>query len=264
MKKTILIGVAVLFVVIVGVGVYLYMSAGTLVKTAVETYGPQYTKTEVRVGGVGASLLGGEVTISDFFIGNPQGFKTPHAFQVGTVRVVVDSGSLTSDLVRIKEITIDRPDVIYELGGGGSNLQTIQKNVAAAAGTGGKSAAKPAAKESAGPKVIIDHVYVKNAKAAVSMGMLGGKVVPLPIPDLHLTDIGKKENGATFSEAADQVMTAISRSASAAASKIDLGDLKKQAEELSKGVGGAVGDVGKGAGGAVDDVTKGVKGLFGK
>ena len=254
MKKIIGFAVLAIVAVIAAAFIYLSMNYSSIVKAGVETYGPQYTKTKVGLGGVDASLLAGEISINDFLIGNPKGFKTSHAFRVGTVKVAVDLGSLTGDTIHIKEIVIDAPDIIYELGAGGSNLQTIQKNVSQASGTGAGKAAKDDGGE--GPKVIIDNLYIRNAKVALSAGMLGGKKIPVPVPDIHLKDIGKDSKdgkGASLSEAAAKVMDAITGSVTKSASAINLDAIKKQTEGLTKGLDGST----KG-------VTEGIKGLFGK
>ncbi len=254
LKKIIGFAVIAIVVVIAAAFIYLSMNYSSIVKAGVETYGPQYTKTKVELGGVDASLLAGEISINDFLIGNPKGFKTSHAFKVRTVKVVVDLGSLTGETIHIKEIVIDAPDIIYELGSGGSNLQTIQKNVSQASGTGAGKAAKDDGGE--GPKVIIDNLYIRNAKVALSAGMLGGKKIPVPVPDIHLKDIGKDSKdgkGASLGEAAAKVMDAITGSVTKSASAINLDAIKKQTEGLIKGLDGAT----KG-------VTEGIKGLFGK
>lgn len=253
MKKFILIAVAAIVAVVVGAIVFVGSNIDGIVKNGVETYGPRFTGSQVRLGGVSWSIMGGEVTVNEFFLGNPQGFKTAHAFKVSRIKVVVDAASLTSDTVRIKEIVIDAPDIIYEMGGGSSNLQAIQNNVNKAAG-GGKSSSK-----SDGPskKVVIDNLYVRNAKAALSAGMLGGKVIPLPVPDIHLKDIGKKENGTSMGEATKQLLDEITKSATSAAGKIDI-------KGMTEGASKAVGDAAKGAGDAMKGVGDQLKGIFGK
>ena len=253
-KKIIGFAVLAIVAVVAAAFIYLSMNYSSIVKAGVESQGPKFTKTEVALGGVGVSPFSGEISINDFLVGNPKGFKTSHAFKVSTVKVAVDLGSLTGETIHINEIVIDAPDIIYELGGGGSNLQTIQKNVTQASGGGKGKAAKDGGGE--GPKVIIDNLYIRNVKAALSAGMLGGKTVPVPVPDIHLKDIGKDSKdgkGASLGEASAKVMDELTGSITKAASAINLDGIKKQAEELTKGAG----DGAKG-------VTDGIKGLFGK
>lgn len=129
LKKIIGFTVLAIVVVIAAAFIYLSMNYSSIVKAGVESQGPKFTKTEVSLGGVKASPFAGEISINDFLVGNPKGYKTSHAFKVGTVKVAVDLGSLTGETIHINEIVIDAPDIIYELGGGGSNLQTIQKKI---------------------------------------------------------------------------------------------------------------------------------------
>ncbi len=254
MKKIIGFAVLAMVVIITAVFITFSMNYSSIVKAGVESYGPKFTKTEVALGGVDASPFAGEISINDFLVGNPKGFKTSHAFKVRAIKMTVDLGSLTGETIHIKEIVIDAPDIIYELGSGGSNLQTIQRNVAqASGGSGGK---EKAAKEGGGPKVIIDNLYIRNVKVALSAGILGGKKIPVPVADIHLKDIGKDSKdgkGVSLGEAAAKVMDEITGSITKAAAAINVGDIKKQAEELIKGAGGA-------AKSAID----GIKGLFGK
>ncbi len=256
LKKVIGFAVLAIVAVIAAAFIYLSMNYSSIVKAGVESHGPRFTKTEIALGGVEVSPFAGEISIEEFLVGNPKGFKTSHAFKVRTVKVVVDLGSLTGETIHIKEIVIDAPDIIYELGGGGSNLQTIQKNVAQASGGGGGKGKATKADGGEGPKVVIDNLYIRNVKVALSAGILGGKKVPVPVPDIHLKDIGKDSKdgkGASLGEAAAKVMDEITGSVTKAASAIDLDGIKKQAEELTKG-----------AGGGAKGLTDSIKGLFGK
>lgn len=258
--KKILIGVAVVLVIVAGAVIYLGSNLDGIVKAGVEKYAPRYTGTDVRLGSVESSLFGGEVTVNDFFLGNPEGYQTPHAFKVNSVKVAVDTETVMSDVIHIREIIIDGPDIIYELKGTASNLQAIQKNVSRAAGAGGKQESTETTtptEQRAGKKVVIDNLYVRNTQAALSSDMLGGKVVPLPVPDIHLTDIGKKSNGATMAEASKQVMDSITNAVANAAQKIDLKGMAEDAQKMMD-------DAGKDAQEQMKGMEEQLKGLFGK
>lgn len=265
MKKVLSFTALGLIGLLVAIAAYLYFSFSTLVKSGVETYAPRYTGTAVQLGGVQASLWGGSVAINDFLIGNPAGFNTSHAFRVGTVSVIVDRGSLRSDVIRIREIVIDRPDIIYELGGGSSNLQTIQNNVQAAAGAPGtRPAQEAAAPPSEGRKVVIENLHIRNAQVALSAGMLQGRRIPLPVPDLHLTGLGEKENGVLMADVARQVMDRLTSSITGAASGIDLKGLVPDTEAIQREVERATDGVRREVEGALEGIGGGVQGLFGR
>lgn len=262
LKKIIGFGVLLIILVVGGAFIYLSMNYSSIVKAGVETYGPQFTQTSVGIDGVKVSPFAGEVSLQEFLVGNPKGYKTSHAFKVGEVKVSVDLGSLTSNVVRIREIVIDSPDVIYELGGpAGSNLQTIQQNVAKASGPSTGGQAKPASGE--GRKVIIDNLYIRKPKVALSAGVLAGKTVEVPVPDIHLKDIGKDAKGGqgvTMADATEKVMNELMAQITKAAKGINIDAIKKQVEGLAKGTG----DMTKGVGDATKGVTDSLKGMFGK
>ena len=87
MKKWIFIGLGTIVVIVAVVVLVGLSNLGPIIKNAVNTYGPQITKTELHVADVSVSILSAEAKIKSFFLGNPQGFKTPSAVQVGSVFV---------------------------------------------------------------------------------------------------------------------------------------------------------------------------------
>jgi hypothetical protein len=136
-----------------------------------------------------------------------------------------------------------KPDITYEHKSGGSNLDVIQRNAESYVATktaefgGGKDEKKDAGKP--GKKLIIENFYLKDAKANVSAEILKGKTMSVPVPDLHLTDIGKKTNGATAGEAAKQIISAITSSVTKAASSI-FGGVVEGVKKGAEAVGGAI------------------------
>ena len=58
-------------------------------------------------------------------VGNPEGFKTAGLFDLGAVSVDVDNSTLLSDVIVIKEISIDGLALTYEQGLRGSNLGAL-------------------------------------------------------------------------------------------------------------------------------------------
>lgn len=107
-KKLFIIGLVVLVLVIGGV-VILFLSLNRVIRSAVETYGPQATKSEVKLGSVNVSPFSGQASLSNLVVGNPQGFKAPSAFKLGGMRVALEVRSLLSDTVAIHDIVIRAP-----------------------------------------------------------------------------------------------------------------------------------------------------------
>ena len=92
---------------------------------------------------------------------------------------------------------------------------------------------------------------------------MAGKKVEVPVPDIHLKDIGKDAKGGegvTMADAAEKVMDELMAQVTKAAKGINVDAIKKQVEGLTKGTG----DMTKGVGDATKGVTEGLKGMFGK
>lgn len=264
MLKKILIGIAaivVVLVVAVGGGLYyVYSNLDSIVKAAIESYGGDATQTEVSVKDVKLSLTSGEGTISGLIVGNPKGFSTPESLSLGSVSVKVDPASVTKMPVVIKEVVITAPSITYERGASTGNLEAIQQNVTRYAGVNqSEPAAKPASGGKEEPKFIIENLYVRDGKIAISHTALQGRTLSSGLPTIHLKDIGKDKGGASPAEVADKVLGAITQQASKIAS-VDLdkalGQLKGVVGQQLQGVGGQV----QGAPAAVSDRLQGILG----
>jgi hypothetical protein len=250
MKRLLVIGVVIVVLIVAGLG-FLYLSLGRLVRSAVETYGPKVTKSEVRLGDVDVSLLSGNAQLSGLVVGNPQGFKTPSAFKLGAMRVSLDIRSLMSDTVAIREILISAPEVTYELGPGGSNLTALQKNVEQFTGGGGKPGSEKPQAQAGGRRVIIDRLRVEKAKLNVSAGPVPGEPVSLSLPDIELKDIGKGGQGASLASVVEKVLGEVNRNAAKAVANIDVKGLAEKARKEAEGA-------------ATAGAKEKLKGIFGK
>ncbi|MGD9046061.1 MAG: hypothetical protein PVG06_20290 [Desulfobacterales bacterium] len=271
MKKWIFIGLGAIIVILIVVVVVGISKLGPIIKMAVNTYGPKITDTELRVDDVGISIFSAEAKLKKFFLGNPQGFKSPSAMKVGSIYVDVDEGSITQNPIIINRVEIAGPEITYEKRGGTDNfksiLNNVQKNVPK-----GESAKKEPAKEGPGKKLIINDFIIKNGKVNLAVeipgGVLGEKEVKADLPDIHLKDLGKKKGGASAAEVAKEIFAALYGKLKSPAVMGALNDqLKKlgvgSIDELEKAAKGAT-DVVKDAGKKAEGVTDTVKGLFQK
>jgi hypothetical protein len=230
--RTVILGVAALAMVAVAAGAWwLYASRDALIKRAVEHYGPQVTGVSVNVKAVKLEPIEGRGTISGLEIGNPPGFSTARALTLGEMRLAIDPSTLRSDVVHIREISLEAPNITYERGAQGDNLGAIQKHIESQLpkskpGAAGKDAASPER------KFIVDHVQVRGAKVNY------GGTVTVGMPDLHLRDLGKRTNGATAAQIADQIWKEVTRMAinRAPAALEGLRDKAKDAVDRARGL----------------------------
>ena len=246
---------AVVVIAIVGAVVFIYSNLDSIVKDAVEEFGPQFTGVSVKLAKVELSPENGQGKLTGLIVGNPKGYNTPSAFQLGSISMNIDISSLTSDTIIIKSIVIDKPDVTYEFGDGGSNVDVIGKNVEKAAG--GSGAKQEEKKGGSGKKMIVESLVVSNGQVSVSHPLLKGKKIGSALPTIRLKDIGKdKKGGATPAEVVDQVMNAIEKQVGVAVGATNVSGMLK---DLTKGVEGAAKDAMKNVTGGTDGAAKGVE-----
>jgi hypothetical protein len=68
------------------------------------------------------------VRCEDLVLAIPKALKPPSAFELGEISLTLDIGTIRSDSVSIKEIVVSAPQVTYELGPDGSNIDAIKRN----------------------------------------------------------------------------------------------------------------------------------------
>ncbi len=202
MKKLFYAGSVIVLVLIIGV-IILYSMLGSIIRSGVETIGPKATGGDVRLADVDISLLSGQAGIGGFIIGNPPGFSSERAFELGQVSVKVDTGTVFSDVVVVRNILIDGAKITWE-GLAGDNQKKIMDNIAKFSKSEGaqQETAETAGKEeksSPRKKVIIDDFIFQNSFVDIILG--GQEVASLKLPDIHLTGIGRNEGGITIGEA---------------------------------------------------------------
>jgi uncharacterized protein involved in outer membrane biogenesis len=247
----------VVLVVVAALAVHLFLDGA--VKRGVETIGPKLTKVDVKLDGVHISILSGSSSIKGLVVGNPDPYKTPHSISVGTIAVSLKPGSLLSDKLIIKSITVEAPEITFEGGFGGNNLSKILANLnEATSGSGGTNiaGATPKEEKKANKKLEVDDFTITGAKLTANITDLGGKSLTIPLPTIHLSNLGTGPDGITVTELTKKIISEI-ENASVKAVSSSAGDIGKVAESLGKGLG-------KNAGGALTNVTQGIGNLFKK
>jgi len=226
-RNVILAALAVVVLAVAGTLWWLYASRNQLIKAAIERFGPEITGVTVGVASVDLRPAEGSVSIGGLRLGNPAGFSAPEALRMSEMRLALDPATLTRDVVHVREVALQAPEITYERGGGTTNLQAIQKHI------DDYVAAHSAAKGDSGPKkkFVIDDLYVRDAKVHF------GTTATLPLPDVHLRDIGKKSNGATAGQVVKESWGAIVHGATGLAGRAGAA--------IKEGVGGAVSGVKK-------------------
>ncbi len=252
MKKIFLSLIIVLAVLIVAGGIALSFFLGPIVKTGMETVGPKITQVSIKVDAVDLSLLTGSAKIENLVVGNPEGYKAPQAISVGLAAVGVNPLSVLSDKIVIRSVRVEAPEITFEGNPfSGNNLNTILKNVNAATKSSGPAATNAPAKKAnkPGKKLEVDEFVITGAKVNFNG-------VTLPLPDIHLSNLGTGSEGITAADLTKRVLDALTTACVKAVASAAT-DVGKGAEKVGK-------DLGKSVGSNVSNLGKSLGGLFKK
>ncbi len=266
-------GIVVVLVLVVGIGgYYLVSNLGSIVVAAVERYGSEVTQTQVSLANAEVDITTGEGALSGLKVGNPSGFQTDSAIALGEISVKLDTNSVTEQTIVVKEIAVTQPEVTYEVGEAGSNIDAIRRNVeafAAAQGGGGGTSGgseQPASEDGgAERKLVIDDLYIRGGTVNVSATFLQGETLSAVLPEIHLTDIGKGSGGATPQQVVELIVAALGDQTGKVISGMNLDALRQGATGLLKqGSGAATEAVGGAASEALDSGAKEAEGTIKK
>lgn len=174
-----------------------------LLAEAVAGQGSAIARANVSVGKVETALARGKGIIGTLVVANPAGYRTAHAFKARTVEVDFDLASLATDVVVIRLVTIDGPDVNYEHGATTTNFDAIHDSIA------NHLDAMRRNSDHEGKRLIVEELTICNAKAQASARFMGDKTLSIPLPDITLKNIGKDRGGVSPAELARIVTGAL-------------------------------------------------------
>lgn len=220
MKKLLLLTLMAALVAVAGVAWWLHGNLDAMVMRGISRYGSEMTQARVTVQSVQIRSTDGSGVIRGLTVGNPAGFRTPHALSVGVIEVVVDVRTLADPVVVVKRIVIDSPDVIYERGDALTNFEAIQKNIARSRGASSSSSSSASGSsgsgsgsqaEAPGRKLIVDELIIRHARAQAGASVLGGQTVSATLPDIALHNVGRAQGGITPAQLGEVVTRALSQ-----------------------------------------------------
>ena len=236
-SKKIWWGVVIALLVLVLAGILVAGAfLGDIVKKGIETVGPKITKVSIKLDEVHLSLLSGLASLKGLVVGNPEGYQTPQAIRAGTIAVGLNPLSVLSDKIVLRSVYLESPEITFEGGLGGNNLSQIMANINATSKTGGAVETNAPAPAQSSKKYEVDDLLITGAKVHVRLTDMNGREATLDLPTIHLTDLGKNEEGITATDLSRSVLNAI-LSATLRAISNDSKDLGKDAQILLKGSG---------------------------
>lgn len=249
-----LIRILVVLLLLVGAALWFaWTQLDNVAKYGIEQGTPPVVKTSVLVEKVKLSPFSGSGIVEGLTIGNPEGFKGPHALRIGKTEVAVDTNSVRNDKVVIQYIRITDPEINLEGGLTGTNLKHIADNakdfVSQQSATTASAAAPPAATQPGQPvKLQVNELLITGAKLSASVaGLVPGADAKVALPEIRLTNLGTGPEGITPAELTAQVLSllnneAVKASASGVlknllqqgAGKIDSNNLKSGVDGINK------------------------------
>jgi uncharacterized protein involved in outer membrane biogenesis len=249
MKKILVRVILVVAILAVVALVVVFFSLNSIVKKGVETYGPEMTKVDVKLGAANISPFSGSGQLTKFLVGNPEGYKSPSAIQVGDVKVGVQIGSVMGDTIVVNEINIQAPEITLEGTLNGNNLSKILDNLNSTSATKEKQKNEPSAGKKE-KKFIVKEIVLNGAKVHVNVSGFGQSLATtLPIPDIHLQNVGTAEGGVSAAELGRQILKPVLEKSLDAAKDAITGLAKN-----IKGLG--TNEVGKAASGLLNNLLK--------
>lgn len=231
MKKLI---IGVLAIVLI-VGVALFSQLDTVVKTGVETAGPDVLSVDVSVGSVSISPFSGKVAVRDFAVGQPDGFGEGPLVSLGALDMKVETSTLMDEHIIIDEIIVDQPMFDARVVGNQSNFQVLQSKLET---MGGDSSVDGQA-----VTLTIRKLAVRSPQISVSKDGILSVNEDIELADFTLTDLGTDEAGLAPREIARHIMDTLQPQIMKALVTAGVSDSIKSLAgeargELEKGVGG--------------------------
>jgi len=181
--KTLKLVVVIVLVLALVLTVGVNLLADSAVRVAVETAGTKALSVGVDLGAAKLSILGGALTLHDLTVANPPGYQHDTLLKLRQGDVQVQTKTLLSDEIQIKDIQLDGMDLVIEQKGLSNNLQEVIK------------ATQRGDAEPSGKKLYVDNLELTNVTVNVKLLPVPGKIdtVTLKLAPIRMTDLGKNE-----------------------------------------------------------------------
>ena len=203
----IIIGVVIALVAILVIAVFIGLkNLDSMVEKAIEDVGTNVAKTPVEVEGVKITLTEGRGEFQGITIKNPPGYASENAIHLGQIHLQLEPASLTNEVIVIKELLVDGAKLTAEHKGlADVNLQQIYTNMT----TGSIRTPKQPAPSTARPdlRFMLEKVSFTNLSLDVLSEEFGER--KLNMADIHLNNLGDRQQGLTAEELANALLTPV-------------------------------------------------------
>ena len=182
-----LVGLIVLIVLVA------FVMIDSIAKAGVEKGSTYALGVPTTLDAADVKVFGGEFDMDGLTVSNPEGFDSPHFLALGNGGVSVELGSLTSDVVELPTLTLDKISVYLQRANGETNYGAIMENLKRFE-SGDPPPDTP--KTEGGKGFVIDRVLITNVKVNIDLAPLPGGLseaakMEVNVPEIELTDLGK-------------------------------------------------------------------------
>jgi hypothetical protein len=197
--KALRIILLVILILLLAAVILINFFADSATKAAIESAGTKALNVGVTVQDVDLSIIGGKIGLQNLMIDNPPGYQQQKLLKLKDAGVAVQTKSLLSDTVRIKEIKLDGANIFIEQKGLSNNLQDLIKSM-------------PKQDKPSGKKLHIDNLEITNITANVKLLPLPGKadVVTLKLSAIKMANLGS-DNKLDLATLTGQIILAIAK-----------------------------------------------------
>lgn len=206
MKKPVRVAlwvVAVLLVLTVAAVGVVALNVDRLAKTGIERAATDALGVRTTVDSAHVGLFSGTFTLGGLAIANPEGYKAPNFFHLGSGEVEASLATLNKPVVELPRLELRGLRADIERGLKGGNYQVILDNVK-------RTEDKPA--DAAAKKFIVREIVVQNINITVALHGVPGAASPevnIPIHEIRLKNVGTAEGGMTAGQIAAAVVKAV-------------------------------------------------------
>ncbi len=178
---------------------------GSAARSVANSVVPGMTGTLFTLDEVGINAYDGCLEVRGLDLGNPPGYDEPCALRIDLARIALEPKSLVTDVIHVKEVTVDGLFVSHVSKDGVNNFDAISANMKKDdAADGGESAddgePKRGDEDSSEKKFIIDRISVSNVTIKY-----GAIAIPVPMT-VVIRDVGKKSGGASPVQALMEIL----------------------------------------------------------
>jgi uncharacterized protein involved in outer membrane biogenesis len=244
-------GLLVLLLLIVVGAVVLYVNLNSIIKRTVETQGTASLGVPTHLGAASINLFGGDVSLSNFALGSPEGYGADRMMSLGGLDVNVKPTELMDKPIRIASIEVTDPKLVLEQKGLAFNIKQFIDQLPPTDPNSETVQMVIGSLRVAGTQVVLrpDVQALKGLPGGVGEQLDLKSEYTITIPDIELTDVGTAEgsqNGAAIKEV---VTLLVNEMAAKAAQSEDLppevrqvlsGDLSQIADAVKAKVGAEV------------------------